>query len=57
MTKIYIPCLIPFLIHFKGFFYFSFPKIKKTSTIVKSNRCITPTIKTLCCFKTPLSDY
>jgi hypothetical protein len=36
------------------FFYFSFPKIKKTSTIVKSNRWITPTIQTLCCFKRDL---
>jgi hypothetical protein len=43
-----------FLNTFVTLFYFTFPKIKKTCTIVKSNRWITPTIKTLCCFKRDL---
>jgi len=33
------------------FFYFSFHKIKKTSTIITDNGWVTPTVKALCCFK------
>lgn len=35
-------------------FYFSFHKIKKTSTIITGYGWVTPTIKALCCFKRDL---
>jgi hypothetical protein len=43
-----------FLNTFVKLFYFSFLKINKTNTIIKSNRWITLTIKSLCTFKRDL---